>query len=967
MASTTDHGLEHAKVASWFLGPKAENFDLFRELLNQIVDRQEAARKDLYPSDSAFITADMQTAGAYSTSTSLLRKNVGFIADLLAKHAVPFWSPRYNAHMTTESCMPGMIGYMTGMMYNPNNVASEASPLTTLIEYVVGQDLCTMIGYNLEGPSGAWGHLTCGGSVANLESMWAARSLKFYPLSLTLAMNPGKELAFLADADPPFMIQTCSGQEKEFKNLSTWELLNLQPSTVLDISTRLGHEYGISSTYLQSALKPYLVQTVGLHALEKKFNMKSPKFFLSTTKHYSHPKGGAIIGVGSESFVDITVDFDARLDVEDLKRHLDTCLARGIAVFGVTAIIGSTEHGACDPLESIVKIRSDYEKKGLSFVIHADGAWGGYFRTMMIRSHDKTLLPVVSELPLKHYTQRQLAALHHADTVTMDPHKSGYVNYPAGSLCYKDGRMKFLNTWSSPVVSHTGDEPLSMGMYGVEGSKPGASAIAVWLSHHTIGLTQKGYGKLLGEAIFSSTKFYCHWATMTTKDSDLIVVPLNMLPTERKGCCEEDVEKQKEEIRTIIKTDNGDLTQEQRRLLGKLGSDLMINPFACNFKIDGRVNTYLSEANYLNSRIFKRLSVTSTKDDVEHTPFFLTDTKLDERTYGKCLENFKRRLHLIQPYGPASGNLQCLINVTMSPWPTTNEFMKGLVDDFETVAKEEVAHCLLRNTITTDFHCFIMQGLEEIFLVKLPMFNMANHRHQLVVTAQIPPSIKEQYQALRKEKPTAVFTLTNTQKAHVEDLLNPHACFEVRLDEGVYAADKSPLATFTLSNIHVVIFKSLAPDTLRSEYPEKMPFHLYGSGSEIHIDHILETSPNAQLASDCVTIHTHPHLTQGQIRSGSLIAEFQHVYERSLQPLPTDNQGQLITKIPGLAFVPGTHFKVEIFDGHSRRHVATGTIGLGTSVYADWREINRDPAEELVMKKADELTLNDIQLHSADY
>ncbi|PHH78122.1 hypothetical protein CDD82_3195 [Ophiocordyceps australis] len=967
MGSTGVDALEHAKVASWFLGPKAENFDLFCELLQNVVLRNQQARQQVYPGDAALITPEMQTNEVYSTSTNLLRKNVKFIAELLARNAVPTWSPRYNAHMTTEPCMPGMIGYITGMMYNPNNVASEASPLATMIEYVVGQDLCKMLGYNLDGPSAAWGHITCGGSVANLESMWASRNLKFYPLSLTLAMKPGKELAFLAEADPPFMIQTCSGQEKEFKSLSTWELLNLKPSHVLDISTRLGLEYGISSTYLQSALKPYLVQTVGLHALEKRFNIKSPKFFLSTTKHYSHPKGGAIIGVGSESFVDITVDVDARLDVEDLKRHLDTCLEHGTAVFGVTAIIGSTEHGACDPLDVVVKIRSDYEKRGLSFAIHADGAWGGYFRTMMIQSHDKTLLPVVSELPLKHYTQRQLAALQHADTITVDPHKSGYLNYPAGSLCYKDGRMRFLNTWTSPIVSHTGDEPLSMGLFGVEGSKPGASPIAVWLAHHTLGLTQKGYGKLLGEAVYSCTKFYCHWATMTTEDSDLVVVPLNMLPTERKGRSEAEIEKQKEEIRAILNTESGDLTDEQRRLLGKLGGDLMINAFACNFKIDGRVNTYLSEANYLNARLFKRMSVTSTKDDAAKTPFYLTETTLDQHTYGKCLESFKRRLHLVHPHGPAVGNLGCLVNVTMSPWPKTNAFMKGLVDDFKRVAAEEVKHCILRNKITPDHHCFIMQGRERIFLVKLPMFNMANHRHQLIVTGHIPPSVKEQYQALRKEKPSAVFTLTNTEKAHVHDLLKPHASFEVRLDEGVYAADKSPLATFTLTSIHVIIFKSLSPDSLQSEYPDKMPFHLYGSGSEVHIDHILETSPNALLASDCVAIHTHPHLTQEQIRSGSLIAEFQHVYERSLQPLPTDKQGQLIAKVPGLAFVPGSDFKVEIFDNHTRQHVATGTITLGASVFADWREINRDPAEELVMKKADELTLDDIQLHSADY
>jgi hypothetical protein len=91
--------------------------------------------------------------------------------------------------------MPGIAGYLMAMMCkllchrisissyitpsispdNPNNVATEASPLTTVLEIDVGKQLCKMIGYNIDitkSPVG-WGHITCGGTVANLESMWA--------------------------------------------------------------------------------------------------------------------------------------------------------------------------------------------------------------------------------------------------------------------------------------------------------------------------------------------------------------------------------------------------------------------------------------------------------------------------------------------------------------------------------------------------------------------------------------------------------------------------------------------------------------------------------------------------------------------------------------------------------------------------------------------------------------------------
>lgn len=66
----------------------------------------------------------------------------------------------------------------------------------------------------------------------------------------------------------------------------------------------------------------------------------------------------------------------------------------------------------------------------------------------------------------------------------------------------------------------------NVGTYGVEGrfvhvsiscwtlkiayyhlhSKPGAAATGVWLAHHAIGLSHRGYGALLGEAMYTSVK-----------------------------------------------------------------------------------------------------------------------------------------------------------------------------------------------------------------------------------------------------------------------------------------------------------------------------------------------------------------------------------------------------------------------------------------------------------------------------
>jgi glutamate/tyrosine decarboxylase-like PLP-dependent enzyme len=72
--------------------------------------------------------------------------------------------------------MASLLGYFMTMLYNPNNVALEVSPISTVAEIEVGEQLCTLFGYNVDGESTeeplGWGHITCGGSVANLESMW---------------------------------------------------------------------------------------------------------------------------------------------------------------------------------------------------------------------------------------------------------------------------------------------------------------------------------------------------------------------------------------------------------------------------------------------------------------------------------------------------------------------------------------------------------------------------------------------------------------------------------------------------------------------------------------------------------------------------------------------------------------------------------------------------------------------------
>ena len=116
-------------------------------------------------------------------------------------------------------------------------------------------------------------------------------------------------------------------------------------------------------------------------------------------------------------------------------------------------------------LAHVISLPMQYRKKGLNFLVHADGAWGTYFASMIPRGTRGT--PVVPSLALKPSTLDAMMALPHVDTVTVDPHKSGYIQYPAGGLLYRDGRLRHQISITSPIVFR--DDAESMGVFGIEG------------------------------------------------------------------------------------------------------------------------------------------------------------------------------------------------------------------------------------------------------------------------------------------------------------------------------------------------------------------------------------------------------------------------------------------------------------------------------------------------------------------
>ena len=102
-----------------------------------------------------------------------------------------------------------------------------------------------------------------------------------------------KELSFIADT---FRIPTLAQHEVDdssplLKDLDTWSLQNIWPEHVLNIPNRLRDEYHISPSFLETAMKPYLIQTIGKESLEREFGIGPMIYLISQAKHYSWPKG----------------------------------------------------------------------------------------------------------------------------------------------------------------------------------------------------------------------------------------------------------------------------------------------------------------------------------------------------------------------------------------------------------------------------------------------------------------------------------------------------------------------------------------------------------------------------------------------------------------------------------------------------------------------------------------------------
>ncbi|WP_437562269.1 pyridoxal-dependent decarboxylase [Sorangium sp. So ce542] len=692
---------------AWFLGPKAENADELERLIVEAIRDHSFWRRNFHPQDPTHITEQSKRHPSYLHAMDSLKDNFRSLMSFLKK-SVPFFSDRYQGHMNWDTSIPSVLGYFAAMLYNPNNVAFEGSTATTILEMIVGDDLCRMLGYALPDEDAGdkavrpWGHITCGGTVANIEAIWSARNLKFYPLSLRDALKSEPSLS----AARELVVTTCDGRRALLGALDAWSLLNLKVDEILALPARLTQEYGISSDTITAAMAGHSLQHLGIQELYRRCGADlpcSPVLLVPATKHYSFPKAAAVLGIGSANVLDIPVDCDARMSLSALEATLKRCLDERRPVYTVVSVVGSTEESAVDPLKGILELRHRFQKEGLSFTVHADAAWGGYFASILRpdegpRAKDAPSGPA-AEVGMSRYVTAQLSALGRADSITVDPHKSGYVPYPAGALCYRNSAMRDMVTFKAPYIVHGDAEP-TVGIYGLEGSKPGAAVAAVYLSHKVIRPTRSGYGQLHRKALFNCKRFYARLLCLARPEDRFVIVPVPRLPAEiGGGDAESELQFIRERInRPILEELLAD--PEAMALLPELGPDQNILTYAVNFKHpDGSINTSLDMMNRLNKAIYDLLSI-APGDDIYHYRMIVSTTDFSEEHYGKVfIEDYKRRLGVSASPG---STVTVLRSTMMAPWLL--ESPEGsILDVLEIELRDAIFKAMMRDSMLQVF------------------------------------------------------------------------------------------------------------------------------------------------------------------------------------------------------------------------------------------------------------------------
>ncbi len=266
----------------------------------------------------------------------------------------PYFHPLFAGQMLKPPHPIAKAAYMLAMWINPNNHALDGSKASSSMEKEVVNDLAKMFGWDVH-----LGHLTGGGTMANLEALWTADQV-----------HPNK------------------------------------------------------------------------------------KIIASDQAHYTHQRISEVLKI---PFQKVATNVNGIIDLDDLEN-----LLKKEKIGTVVCTMGTTGLGAVDPLVEIMELQKKY-----NFRIHADAAYGGYFKLLNT---------------LEEETFRKYQCLSEVDSIVIDPHKQGLQPYGCGCVLFRNPEIAKYYIHDSPYTYFTSDD-LHLGEISLECSRAGASAVGLWATH----------------------------------------------------------------------------------------------------------------------------------------------------------------------------------------------------------------------------------------------------------------------------------------------------------------------------------------------------------------------------------------------------------------------------------------------------------------------------------------------------
>ncbi|MGZ9113034.1 MAG: pyridoxal phosphate-dependent decarboxylase family protein [Brevundimonas sp.] len=456
-------------AGAFFPGPRSENETWVRGEFQAVLDQWFDWRKSLFADDPCLVGPAERLSPERLERREILSRELAELCETLTAET-PTYTPRYIGHMKAEVSLPALLGWLAAMLHNPNNTSREASQVGTVIEAEAIAMLAAMVGYD---PARAEGHFTSGGTVANFEAVWRARYRLDHWLSLGLyvAEKTGEPLDIFASAH--------MGWDR-FRAL--WSEEGLSDTVLRRYSAAVGVPADIWRRIGRASGRDY----------------QGPVLLVPGNKHYSWAKAANLFGLGEESLWAVALDTEGRLDVDDLERLILRAEAEGRPVLMTVGVAGTTETGEIDPIDVLHDRLERWEtEQGVHIWRHVDAAYGG-FLCAILDGPDEAVLSTASASALR--------AIGRADSVTIDPHKLGYVPYACGAFLTRDTVRYAVSAFDAPYL----DRPeLGDGKWSstLEGSRSAAGAAATWLSGRTIGFGPSGLGAVLAETVRTRQAF----------------------------------------------------------------------------------------------------------------------------------------------------------------------------------------------------------------------------------------------------------------------------------------------------------------------------------------------------------------------------------------------------------------------------------------------------------------------------